>query len=118
MFDKSKYPADWKEISRRIRFERANSRCEQCGVKHGAAIVREPGTDRYWYLDLEEMAGSGMLKDANMNDVPYEDMPDGFDDWKEVRVICLPICRNTSRVRSGHACARSIRRFRQPVNVC
>jgi hypothetical protein len=32
--NKHRYPADWKQISRRIRFERADSRCEcegECG---------------------------------------------------------------------------------------
>ena len=29
------YPSNWKEISRRIRFERAGGRCEWCGVRHG-----------------------------------------------------------------------------------
>lgn len=30
--DRSKYPANWSEISKRIRFERAGSRCEWCGA--------------------------------------------------------------------------------------
>jgi 5-methylcytosine-specific restriction endonuclease McrA len=29
------YPANWKLISRRIRFGRAKGRCEQCGALHG-----------------------------------------------------------------------------------
>lgn len=29
---KDLYPANWKEISRRIRFERAKGRCEFCGA--------------------------------------------------------------------------------------
>ena len=29
------YPANWKEISFRIRFGRAKSRCENCGAHHG-----------------------------------------------------------------------------------
>ncbi len=28
------YPPDWRQISRRIRFERAKGRCEQCGAPH------------------------------------------------------------------------------------
>jgi len=32
--DRSKYPADWPVISRRIRFERAGNRCEWCGVEN------------------------------------------------------------------------------------
>jgi 5-methylcytosine-specific restriction endonuclease McrA len=32
--DYSKYPADWKDISQRIRFERANNHCEWCGAEN------------------------------------------------------------------------------------
>lgn len=32
--DYSKYPADWKAISKRIRFERAANRCEVCGAEN------------------------------------------------------------------------------------
>ena len=32
--DKSKYPANWKEISLRIRHVRANNKCEFCGVQN------------------------------------------------------------------------------------
>jgi 5-methylcytosine-specific restriction endonuclease McrA len=30
--DRSRYPADWPEISKRIRFERAGNKCEWCGA--------------------------------------------------------------------------------------
>ena len=32
--DKSKYPPDWPAISSRIRFDRAQNRCEQCGAEN------------------------------------------------------------------------------------
>jgi hypothetical protein len=32
--DYSKYPKDWKQISRRIRFERAGGKCEWCGAEN------------------------------------------------------------------------------------
>jgi len=32
MMDKKRYPKNWTEISRRIRFERANNCCEWCGA--------------------------------------------------------------------------------------
>ncbi len=35
------YPANWKEISRRIRFERAGGKCEVCGVADGARGYRD-----------------------------------------------------------------------------
>lgn len=33
-FHKERYPDNWKEISRRIRFERAGNRCEKCGAEN------------------------------------------------------------------------------------
>lgn len=43
--DKSKYPADWKAISLRIR-ERDGWRCKWCGKPQGYVAVLEPG---YWW---------------------------------------------------------------------
>ncbi len=34
----SLYPLNWKAISARIRFERANGRCEGCGKPHGQSV--------------------------------------------------------------------------------
>ena len=39
--NRSAYPANWESISRRIRFERAQGRCERCGVAHGAVGARD-----------------------------------------------------------------------------
>ena len=33
--DYKEYPANWKEISARIRNERAQNRCEECGAQNG-----------------------------------------------------------------------------------
>lgn len=41
---RAKYPADWKQISQRIRFERAKGRCEWCGVEHGKPRPDKPST--------------------------------------------------------------------------
>jgi len=35
---KALYPANWREISNRIRFERAGGRCEGCGRHHGELV--------------------------------------------------------------------------------
>lgn len=32
--NKARYPSDWKEISERIRFERADNRCEWCDAEN------------------------------------------------------------------------------------
>lgn len=47
--DKSKYPADWNEISRRIRFERAGNKCEWCGLPNGEKVVRDSMGRGYLY---------------------------------------------------------------------
>lgn len=34
------YPSDWSQISRRVRFERAQGRCEACARPHGITITQ------------------------------------------------------------------------------
>ena len=46
--DRSKYPDDWEEISRRIRFDRAGGRCENCGAPHGKWIGRDKAKPELW----------------------------------------------------------------------
>lgn len=44
--NRRRYPKDWKNISRRIRFERAAGRCEcvgECGVNHDGRCHAEHG---------------------------------------------------------------------------
>jgi len=39
--NKARYPANWKQISEYIRFERANNRCEVCGLPNYAIGHRD-----------------------------------------------------------------------------
>ena len=39
--NKGKYPKDWPEISKRIRFDRAGNKCEWCGVRNRAFGYRD-----------------------------------------------------------------------------
>lgn len=44
--NRDKYPADWPAISARIRFERAEGRCEcdgRCGIAHGGRCTARHG---------------------------------------------------------------------------
>lgn len=43
--DRSRYPADWKQISEYIRFVRAGNRCEWCGVQNHAIGARDKHGD-------------------------------------------------------------------------
>jgi hypothetical protein len=45
--DRKRYPKDWEEISRRIRFERANGFCEWCGIRNGWFRSKDDHTT--WY---------------------------------------------------------------------
>ena len=39
--NKHRYPVDWKEISMRIRFERAKGKCEVCGAVNYSYVNRK-----------------------------------------------------------------------------
>jgi hypothetical protein len=68
-FHAHRYPKDWKAISRRIRVERADNRCEcagECGDDHegdngrcdapnGVRICRDKATPRRWWPAPAEM---------------------------------------------------------------
>ena len=41
--NRADYPDNWEEISKRIRFERAGNKCEQCGVPNNWYITRLRG---------------------------------------------------------------------------
>jgi hypothetical protein len=60
--DRSKYPANWKEISHEIRFVRANGCCEWCGVKHGAWGARDLEGKWWDEIDIIEIASDGEAK--------------------------------------------------------
>ncbi len=49
--NRSKYPRDWKVISARIRFVRAEGRCEcsgQCGLHHKRRCAEKHGSKARW----------------------------------------------------------------------
>lgn len=75
--DKSRYPANWKEISAHIRFTRAQGKCEQCGAKHDSMIIRsvedayryvtcDVDSDEYIYMDGRQSGYLAEEFDANV----------------------------------------------------
>src|SRR5512132_2236256 len=46
------YPAHWSELSRRVRFERAHGRCQDCARPHGATIRCLP--DGRWFDSVQQ----------------------------------------------------------------
>ena len=48
------YPTHWRELSKRVRFERAQGLCQGCGRPHGATVRCLP--DGRWYDPAANMA--------------------------------------------------------------
>ena len=82
--NRSRYPKDWKAISARIRYERAESRCEcegECGLDHGGRCVAR-------HLEPHPTTGSKVvLTTAHLAD-PIEDCSD-----ENLRAMCQQ-CHN------------------------
>lgn len=81
-FDRKRYPANWHEISRRIR-ERAGHRCEWCGVPNYAVGHRDEG---------------GLLNPA-YGSHPYECAGRGQLPYKEARKIAADLNRAAQKER-------------------
>lgn len=84
--DYSRYPANWAEISRRIRFERAQGRCEQCGVEHGAYILRST-VDPARYLRYDVESDRYYFPDGSLLRVHLSEFPEEYDRDKFTRVV-------------------------------
>ncbi len=58
-FKREKYPKNWEEFSRSIRFDRANNRCEKCNVRNYAVGYRDEERKFHYYggsLYLDELS--------------------------------------------------------------
>jgi hypothetical protein len=69
-----RYPSNWPDISRRVRFERAGGRCEGCGRPHGATLRCLP--DGRW-LDPERAT----WRDGRGRAARWPDL----EDWTRLR---------------------------------
>jgi hypothetical protein len=82
--NRTRYPKDWKAISARIRYERADSRCEcvgECGLDHGGRCMAR-------HLEPHPTTGSKVvLTTAHLAD-PIEDCSD-----ENLRAMCQQ-CHN------------------------
>ena len=81
--DRSRYPENWQQISERIRFGRAAGHCEQCGVAHGALIVRDQN-DKAGWLQWSE-THKWWVDPWKMQ--PIDNLPDGYDFEYPTRVV-------------------------------
>lgn len=69
--DYKRYPANWKEISKRIR-EREGNKCKWCGLANGAIGHRDPG-GRFWTDEEIDRMVEGDTLD--------------YEPWRRVRII-------------------------------
>lgn len=73
-FDRAKYPADWCDISLRIRY-RSGGRCEcdgECGLHHGRRCIEENRTDAKF------AKGRIVLTVAHLNHTPMDCRPENL----------------------------------------
>jgi hypothetical protein len=61
----SSYPDDWKEISLRIRYERAKGLCEWCGAPDRKHIKRYRASPGIWELCDADFAGDAVWTKAS-----------------------------------------------------
>jgi hypothetical protein len=75
------YPADWPAISRWVRFERAQGRCERCAAPHGETIERSADGAFYRLPDGGVFsAETGAPRDASC--------PSGlWGAWRAVKIV-------------------------------
>lgn len=83
---RERYPANWEEISRRIRFERAGGKCEQCAAPHGGLIVRHSGNPAL-FVEYREAEDRYYWPDGTRVEARLSEFPEGYDSPKFVKVI-------------------------------
>lgn len=78
--DKARYPTDWADISKRIRFERAQGKCEWCGAPNGQQIIRSD-IDPAQYIIWDEVNLVYTWPDGSW--IKGSEVPDEYDITKE-----------------------------------
>src|SRR5512147_1441263 len=63
------YPAHWRELSRRVRFERAGGRCQGCGRPHGTTVRCLP--DGRWFDATQSTWRDGKGRVARWPDLEH-----------------------------------------------
>ena len=61
------YPPQWRELSRKVRFERAGGRCQRCGRPHGAVLRVLP--DGRWFDPSRKTWRDGRGREASWPDL-------------------------------------------------
>jgi hypothetical protein len=83
--NRKRYPPNWKEISKDIRFNRAKNRCEVCGVKNYAV--------GYWEDGKFCPTGGNIIHDsAGRGELPFKEakeLVNHCNDWCDDNLIVI-----------------------------
>lgn len=77
---KGYYPIDWRELSRVIRFERADGQCERCGRPHGR-MISHLGDGRWFDAETE------CWRDGRGRAVAFVDFSAYGDQLRQTRIV-------------------------------
>lgn len=83
--DMKRYPSDWKDISKRIRFERAGNKCEWCGVPNHAYVCRKRGTPEYIIETLDDDYAVYRWPDGSP--IRLSELPEDYDYDKATFIV-------------------------------
>lgn len=98
--NRDRYPRDWDEISKRIRYERAGGCCEWCSAPDRAYIRRRKSNPAEWRICTQDFAGDGqwyratrVILTVHHIGVPYPDgrpgNPHDKMDCREENLVAL-----------------------------
>lgn len=82
--DYSRYPKNWKEISKRIRFERAGNKCEWCGIPNSILAIRKRGTPEYL---IETIDAECVYTWPDGRWIKMSELPDGYDYDNPTKIV-------------------------------
>lgn len=82
--DYSRYPSDWKDISKRIRFERAGNKCEWCGIPNHIMACRKRGTQEYLIETIDDYA---VYRWPDGSPIKLSELPEGYDYDHPTRIV-------------------------------
>lgn len=85
------YPKNWKEFSKRIRFERAKNRCEKCGIRNYSVGHREENKFCYYggnaHLDNVSHGYEGYKESRELFDYLKDQYEGGWFEHKPTMVV-------------------------------
>lgn len=81
---RDRYPDDWEAISRRIRFDRAGGKCEQCGAPNLVEICRSTKDPMRW-IEFDYNEGVFTYPDGTW--IRMSEIPEEYDTDKWTRII-------------------------------